>query len=282
MPALPPLWKREIQKAVEESADRAAHRRDRQDKEDSTAIARPLHDLVEEFKAYQEKQERSDEEAATRERVTIAAIILTVVFTFITVIIFHSQLDEMKKAYLPVKDQAIAAIAAAESAKAAVELSDKTAERQLRAYINIESVTFAWSGVARSVAEVHIRNAGQTPAKNVIVRGIIADDHDAPPNRLPAYFGDFPSNYGMGQPDSSKITKILGQGREEISNIISITVEATKSVLRKGKPVFPGRVFVIGAVYYSDIFGRPRYTRFCRYYLTPINFDYCAEHNDAN
>jgi uncharacterized protein (UPF0333 family) len=242
MPALPPLWKREIQKAVEESADRAAHRRDRQDKEDSAAISRPLHDLVQEFKAYQEKQDRSDEEAATRERVTIAALILTVVFTFITVIIFHSQLDEMKKAYLPVKDQAIAAVAAAEAAKAAVELSDKTAERQLRAYINVESVTLAWSGSVRSIAEVHIRNAGQTPAKNVIVRGIIADDHDAPPNRLPAYFGDSPANFGMGEPNSTKVTKVLGQGREETQNIVSSTLVTMKSILRKGRPAFPRAV----------------------------------------
>lgn len=96
MPALPPLWKREIQKAVKESADCAAQERVRNDKETSAAVALPLHDLVQEFKAYQERQGRESEETATRERVTIAALILTVVFTFLTVVIFHGQLSEMK------------------------------------------------------------------------------------------------------------------------------------------------------------------------------------------
>jgi hypothetical protein len=279
MPALPPLWKREFQKAVQESADRAAHQRDRQDEENSAAIARPLHDLVEEFKAYHEKQDRSEEESATRERITIAALILTVVFTFITVIIFHGQLDEMKKAYLPVKNQAIAAIAAAQAAKAAVELSDKTAERQLRAYVNVEGSSLTWKSGARASAIITIRNAGQTPAKNVSVRGLVATNEDAPPNRLPAYFGDTPSNFGMVA-DTSKATKIIGQAREETYTIFS-TYIVEKGTIRKPAHL-PGRIFIIGAVYYNDIFGIQRRTRFCIYYLALIESNYCAEHNDAN
>ena len=187
----------------------------------------------------------------------------------------HETLTETKKA-------AEAAETSANAAKAAVELSDKTAERQLRAYINVESTSLAWSGITRSTASINIRNAGQTPAKNVIVRGIIADINDAPPNRLPAYFGDAPSSIGMGEPDSSKVTKILGQGRDETHGIYSSTISFTKTPVRKGKPVFPGRVFVIGAVYYTDIFGKQRFTRFCLYYVTAADPNYCTEHNDAN
>ena len=59
---LPPLWKREIQKAVKESADSTAHEYSGKEKEAATAVASPLHDLLKEFKAYQEQQDKEGEE----------------------------------------------------------------------------------------------------------------------------------------------------------------------------------------------------------------------------
>jgi hypothetical protein len=174
--------------------------------------------------------------------------------------------------------QAEAATTSASAANASVDLAGQTAERQLRAYINVETVKLDWKNGVQSSAEVAIRNAGQTPANNVVVRGVIASSDEAAPNRLPAYFGNNPSNFGMVS-DSSKVTKILGQGRQESYGIYSST--GSKSKGRKPPP-FPGRVFVVGAIYYNDIFGKRRYTRLCVYYLNPINWEYCAEHNDVN
>jgi hypothetical protein len=68
---------------MKESADSAARERLLNDEEKAAAIAQPLHDLVREFKAYQDKQDKENEGAATRERVTIAALIMTMVFTFL-------------------------------------------------------------------------------------------------------------------------------------------------------------------------------------------------------
>jgi hypothetical protein len=181
---------------------------------------------------------------------------------------------------LETKKSADAAEDSANAARAAVELSDRTAERQLRAYINIEKIDLTWNKGSAS-AEIGLRNAGQTPASNMIFRGLIATNEDvSQTGKLPAYFGDGPANFIIGDEDTSKVTRILGQGREESFNVISNTPYQKQSF--KLKPKFPVRLFVIGAVYYNDIFGKPRHTRFCVYYVSFGTRGYCTEHNDAN
>jgi hypothetical protein len=179
---------------------------------------------------------------------------------------------------LETKKSADAAENSANAARAAVELSDKTAERQLRAYINVETTSINWNKGA-AVAEIGVRNAGQTPASGMVFRGIIATNDDIPLGALlPASFGDVPTNFIMGDQDVSKVTRILGQGREE-----SFTVRLSSPFVKKGiKAKFPRKLFVIGAIYYTDIFGKFRHTRFCVYYVSPEIGGYCTEHNDAN
>jgi hypothetical protein len=98
---------------------------------------------------------------------------------------------------------------------------------------------------------------------------------------LPSSFGDVPGNFIMGDQDTSKVTRILGQGREETFTIrpqnTPFIKKATKTINR-----FPRQLFVIGAIYYNDIFGKQRHTRFCLFYLSPTVGDYCTRHNDAN
>jgi hypothetical protein len=174
-----------------------------------------------------------------------------------------------------------AAQTSADAAKAAVELSDKTAERQLRAYLSIESISFSWI-LKNGSAEVVIRNAGQTPASNMTVQGIIATGNDISQNgRLPAYFGNLPASFGIGgDPDPKKTTRVLGQGREETYTISAEPF--TKNAPTEPFAAYPFRVFVIGAIYYTDIFGKHRYSRFCAYFLSVTHSAYCNEHNDAN
>jgi hypothetical protein len=177
------------------------------------------------------------------------------------------------------KKAADAAEASAKAAKAAVELSDKTAERQLRAYINVETGDFNWNK-GNAAATIHLRNAGQTPASNMVFRGIIATNDDIPlGSMLPSSFGDIPANFLIGDEDTSKVTRILGQGREE-----TFTIQWSVSPFAKktAKPKIPRKIFVIGAIYYSDIFGKPRHTRFCLYYLNVLVGSWCTQHNDAN
>jgi hypothetical protein len=179
---------------------------------------------------------------------------------------------------LETKKSADAAEDSANAARSAVELSDRTAERQLRAYINVETTNLSWNKGAAVVA-INLRNAGQTPASNMVFRGIIATNNDIPLGAmLPSSFGDSPANFIMGDQDTSKVTRILGQGREETFTIQSYSPFEKNNTKSK----FPRRLFVMGAVYYNDIFGKSRHTRFCLYYLSPAVGDYCTQHNDAN
>jgi hypothetical protein len=181
---------------------------------------------------------------------------------------------------LETKKSADAAEDSANAAKAAVELSDKTAERQLRAYINVETTNLSWNKGVATVA-VSVRNAGQTPASGMVFRGIIATNDDIPLGAmLPSSFGDAPANFIVGDQDVAKVTRILGQGREETFTIVSSGAPFIKKPPPKTK--FPRKLFVIGAIYYNDIFGKPRHTRFCVYYLSPEVGGYCTQHNDAN
>jgi hypothetical protein len=83
-----------------------------------------------------------------------------------------------------------------------------------------------------------------------------------------------------GEDDPKKVTRVLGQGKDE-----TYTLQFSQELPRgssKARANFPFRLFVIGAVYYTDIFGKQRYARFCIIYVTPAVGGYCTEHNDAN
>jgi hypothetical protein len=186
----------------------------------------------------------------------------------------HETLAETKKS-------ADAAEVSAIAAKNAVELADRTAERQLRAYISIKSISLSLVGTAAH-SDVKIKNSGQTPANNLVVRGIISTGQEISQNRnLPAYFGNSPSNFGIVGLDVSKATNILGQG-EDIEFSIFVGALSKKPPPKSPLSAFPSRLFVIGAVYYTDIFGKQRYSRFCNYFVSAAKNGYCAEHNDAN
>jgi hypothetical protein len=199
MTALPPLWKREIQKAVKEGADRSSDERNRKHEEDRTAIAAPLHNLVQEFKAYQEKQGRTDEESSVRERATLAALIATVVFTALTFVVFHSQLDEMRKVYGPIKDQADAT----RESYAAVQrpfLVARTAEAYQR--------NLLWN------FQVVFENNGVTPPKHPIVTVIPSFDLSevnlppAPNRKTPLYAPADPAEWQPGPPGYTTIVDL--------------------------------------------------------------------------
>ena len=68
------------------------------------------------FEAYREKKQSPEYRKERREIWNVRWLFLTVIFTFITAIIFYCQLREMKKVFEPVKDSAIAAKKAADAA----------------------------------------------------------------------------------------------------------------------------------------------------------------------
>jgi hypothetical protein len=111
-------------------------------------IAALSHSISEEERTSRDAQERQDNGKKFREYLTLLFIILTTIGVFIQAFVFKGQLHEMEKAYGPIEKSAIAAKEAADAARDAVKQSEKTAERQLRAYIS--SVTIN-EGTQRSV-----------------------------------------------------------------------------------------------------------------------------------
>jgi hypothetical protein len=67
------------------------------------------------YKSYRKRGESADYRKERRERVAIILLSATAFFTFVTAIIFYCQLNEMRRAYGPIKDSADAAVAGAKS-----------------------------------------------------------------------------------------------------------------------------------------------------------------------
>jgi hypothetical protein len=97
--------------------------------------------------------------SALRERISNAALIATVALTGLTLIVFRMQLEEMQKAYAPIRDQAVAS-------QKSVELAERTAARQLRAYILFDGGLVDRFGHGFMV-KLAVKNSGQTPAYNL-------------------------------------------------------------------------------------------------------------------
>jgi len=291
---LPPLWKREIQKAVKEGADRAAHERRGKEKEAAAAVALPLHDLVQEFKAYQEKQDREGQEKATRERVTIAALILTVIFTFLTVVVFKGQLDEMRATGIQTdtlieanRNLANAATQQASAAAISAQTAQDTLLASQRAWVGpttakIEGAIEAGKEVK---AVVTVVNTGREPGKNLFwdVVGIPTDNIEDT-NGIPAFIirkyieacFNTPSQYrrqvifpstGLGGGGFTFTTPI---GADKIDDGI---VSGTKTLLVQGCLAY-------------DAFGKTHHTAFCYFYNAlaskPAVLNICTGGTDAD
>jgi hypothetical protein len=125
--------------------------------------------------------------------------------------------------------------------------------RQLRAYVFPDQASLIWGGTAKpTVAEIVIKNSGQTPAyrlstaATIGVRGYpLADDIPVPPlppNRTvvpPA--GGYTLSAGMEKPLTSDQLKGIQKGNQA--------------------------VYVFGSIVYADAFGECRMTQYRFYYV---------------
>lgn len=146
------------------------------------------------------------------------------------------------------RSERIATIAAqaakdsADAAKKAVELSDKTAERQLRAYIVVDQGYIGQRG-NKLIAFINVKNVGQTPAYDVVMFHRL-DSHGANQKYSPA---PLPTN-----PESRSI---IGPG--VIATVIAdLDIPAGNTVLvpalKDGRAV----MYAVGRVEYRDSFER--------------------------
>jgi hypothetical protein len=127
----------------------------------------------------------------------------------------------------------------------------KTAERQLRAYICLDSAVLSFLQPSVAEVEVTLKNCGQTPAYDF--RGWLA-----------IWFAEYPPNRELPGPTTSTLrkgTKALGPGG------------VVHFVAGPGGPALPPQsiallgtakstLYIYGEVYYRDAFGKSRWTKY--------------------
>ncbi len=139
----------------------------------------------------------------------------------------------------------------ATAAQTAVELSDKTAERQLRAYIGVNSMDVKVypfeKGEFAFIAHIEMRNFGQTPANNMSVWAeAVIDGPDAKP---------FDMTKEPARPTGGAIAFPTAAFNVDKGWAIST---ADKEALYKREKF----LFLWGTVRYTDVFGKDRYFRY--------------------
>lgn len=170
-------------------------------------------------------------------------IAITALFTLIVVAI---QAGDGKKA-------AKAAAEAASASTRQAEIAEKTAERQLRAYVfdSAGGITTRCSGLVPTGTcniLVEIKNYGSTPANkfNIIVSAAI--------------FTDEPSDFPHQEDKREGSFNILApQYARDVHKSIDCTYDDVIEVINRRK-----RIFVWGKISYVDAFGKARWFKFYR------------------
>jgi hypothetical protein len=149
-------------------------------------------------------------------------------------------------------------------------------ERQLRAYVSIDraqisDINLVWP----PVAEIKLRNFGQTPAYDLVHLSGIAFDVDPPPTGA---FGEWPPMAGTKY--------IVGPGSE--SNKIMKIPEGEIATEAERQEIIAGTkaLYVFGIVTYRDAFGKTRTTHYRliqggRVGIRGIHLMGCEEGNEA-
>lgn len=167
--------------------------------------------------------------------------------------VYKSQSRIMREGLAETKRAADAAEKAAEATRASVEIMDKTAAKQLRAYLYAGLATAEVQDPIKQTtfsAKIALTNAGQTPAKKLRVKALA----DIFQNPLPAGH-DFKTPYGIG--DTYEL------GPKQVTYIpavvprVQIAGEITNIKNSNGKALY-----LWGTAEYEDVFGEPHVTNF--------------------
>jgi hypothetical protein len=148
-----------------------------------------------------------------------------------------------------IERQTAATEKAAEASNRSVTLMAETAQRQLRAYVCLDSAAVIFPEPAVLDAQIKFKNCGQTPAYDV--RGWIH-----------TWFAEYPLKDELPNPpdDMRKGAETLAPGR------VSTFISARKPPLPPqclsvlGTPKFT--LYVYGKVVYRDIFGKEQFTNY--------------------
>lgn len=151
---------------------------------------------------------------------------------------------------------ALAAAQAAKAADAAVEITERTAKQELRAYVGAEISEISFQSDAKNLPfkfRLKITNNGATPAYQVQIFSHV-DIHPVP---LPDGF-DLSKGRGGNNPSMAVVQPhSVTHGQ----SIASRMFDATElGAIREGRA---RRLYVYGRVAYVDAFGQPQTTDFC-------------------
>jgi hypothetical protein len=169
----------------------------------------------------------------------------------------------------------LAANRRAEAIEKTYDRAVEASRTQLRAYVSVLGIS-TQNGFEKSMfSSLNYKNVGQTPAlglralTDVVI--VAASGSDVKPPRM----------YSTSYSGDDETTIVLGEGITKSDPVSNRPFkEAELGEFRAGSTVY----VVWGAIYYSDVFGKNHYTRFCRYYQKgePGRWSPCQTGNDSD
>ena len=272
---LPPSWKGEVQKAVEETIKTDADQRQTQQDNNAANITAALKAISDAQDRQTSHEDGSDKKNLALNVVTIILLFVTVFFTYKTWKTFEGQLEEMRKVYKPIEDQA--------------KVAQETLIASSRGWIAPRAAQIAGrleKGRPIDVV-VHYENPGREPAQNVIhvINGnVIADPALLAPDKLATL--QFPENRLCDVPTPSEGEGMIAfpsvQGYDVHLSIFS--KEGTPQAVLEGNESF----FIEGCFLYRTL-GAVHHSSYCMY-LDPNKtkppeqwlFKFCINGNRAD
>ena len=168
----------------------------------------------------------------------------------------------------------LAANRRAEATEKTYDLAAETSRSQLRAYVSVLGISTQNAFEKNMASSLNYKNVGQTPAlglRTLTDAAIISSSgSDVKPPRT------YSTSYG----GDNEPTIALG-GDIAASDPVNRTFkEAELEEFRAGSKLY----VVWGVIYYSDVFGKNHYTRFCRYFKNDElrHWTPCQTGNDGN
>ncbi len=295
--ALPPSWKSEVQKAVEETTAAERNKWKAEQDKASTTIAAAIDALRDAQAAQTNSEDGNEKKNQAINKATLVLVAFTVLFTGLSWWAFRSQLDEMKKVYGPVSEQADAAKKAADATVRAADAATKQSENSDKALAQAQR---AWIGptYARIDGSIEIGkpfsviieylNTGREPGISFAAAGDVflgtqeEDDRGINLARVEAYFkGCRDANMAKGgQVIFPSVGGGIGGG-----NRYDFTLGVKDSTVDQdfldGKTI----LYVDGCLVYRSI-NVVRHSYFCYFYKSklskPASLSICQNGNGAD
>jgi hypothetical protein len=168
----------------------------------------------------------------------------------------------------------LAANRRAEATEKTYDLAAETSRSQLRAYVSVLGISTQNAFEKNMASSLNYKNVGQTPAlglrtlTDAVIISSSASDVKPPRTYSTSYGGD------------NEPTMALGGGIAASDPVNRTFKEAELEEFRAGSKLY----VVWGAIYYSDVFGKNHYTRFCRYFKNGElgRWTLCQSGNDSD